>query len=263
MDMGDYVQAELESRALVEDGQPIEARRAGYTQLSHFYPLVGKYREALRALDRRADFFWQAKDTGGAAMIYAMKAFYRASSGHSVEEAHKELERIRPVESRVTHPSYWGYKFLFAAQTKNQSMMESTTRPAFEAFARASILLSRRECAEGERLVDSLRSSPGFWRTMLYSYLAECQLSQGRTNDAIQSYEMVGKIADYNWGFKAVFYPKSLYQLGILYEKKGNKKLAVEHYEKLLAVWKNADDNLPELVDTKARLTKLKGVAAK
>lgn len=263
MDMGDYAQAELESRALIEDGQPIEARTAGYAQLSHFYPLVGKYREALRALDRRIDFFWQAKDTGGAAMGYAMKAFYRASAGQPLEEGLKELERVRAIESRVIRASYWGYKFLFAAQTKNQLMMENIKSFPEPLFARAIILLSRRDCAEGERLVDSLRSLSGFWRTILYSYLAECQFIQGRTDDAIQSYEMIGKIADYEWGFKAVFYPKSLYQLGLLHEKKGNKKLAIEHYEKLLALWKNADENLPELVDAKARLAKLRGVASK
>ena len=60
------------------------------------------------------------------------------------------------------------------------------------------------------------------------------------------------------WG-RAVFYPKSFYLLGKLCEKKGDKAQAIKSYEKLLELWKNADRDLPELIDTQARLIRLKG----
>jgi hypothetical protein len=42
-----------------------------------------------------------------------------------------------------------------------------------------------------------------------------------------------------------------------LYEKKGDKAKAVEHYKKFLEIWKNADPDLPEPGLAKARLAAL------
>ena len=60
-----------------------------------------------------------------------------------------------------------------------------------------------------------------------------------------------------------MYYPKSLYLLGKIYEKKGDQKVAIENYEKFLDLWKAADKDLPELIDAKARLANLKGVATR
>jgi len=39
--------------------------------------------------------------------------------------------------------------------------------------------------------------------------------------------------------------------------------VAIENYEKFLDLWKAADKDLPELIDAKPRLAKLKGVATR
>jgi tetratricopeptide (TPR) repeat protein len=44
-----------------------------------------------------------------------------------------------------------------------------------------------------------------------------------------------------------------------LYEQKGDRRQAILSYQKALEQWKNADKDLPELVDAKERLAKLKG----
>ena len=51
--------------------------------------------------------------------------------------------------------------------------------------------------------------------------------------------------------------------MGNIYEKKGDKKLAVESYQKFLDLWKNADKGIQELIDAKERLARLKGITAK
>jgi hypothetical protein len=38
----------------------------------------------------------------------------------------------------------------------------------------------------------------------------------------------------------------------------GEKQLARKNYEEFLNLWKNADGDLPELIDAKARLAKIK-----
>ena len=47
-------------------------------------------------------------------------------------------------------------------------------------------------------------------------------------------------------------------RLGELYETKGDRKRAVECYEKLIALWKNADPELqPRVADARQRLARL------
>ncbi len=58
------------------------------------------------------------------------------------------------------------------------------------------------------------------------------------------------------YGFE---YVKSTYLLGEIYEQKGDKARAIEHYQKFLTLLKEADPGLPELEDARKRLAGLKG----
>jgi len=60
-----------------------------------------------------------------------------------------------------------------------------------------------------------------------------------------------------------VFYPKSFYFLGKIYEAKSDNQLAIKNYEKFLDLWKDADEDLPDLIDAKKRLAKLKEMSNK
>lgn len=44
------------------------------------------------------------------------------------------------------------------------------------------------------------------------------------------------------------------YLLGLLYDQQDKKGKAKEHFKKLVEVWRDADDNLPQLIDAKKRL---------
>jgi hypothetical protein len=46
--------------------------------------------------------------------------------------------------------------------------------------------------------------------------------------------------------------------LAKLYEKKNWEGKAIEHYERFLELWKDADEGLPKLEDAKKRLANLK-----
>ena len=45
--------------------------------------------------------------------------------------------------------------------------------------------------------------------------------------------------------------------MGKVYKQKGDKNLALKSYTKFLDMWKNADEDLPELIDAKERLKNL------
>jgi tetratricopeptide (TPR) repeat protein len=53
-------------------------------------------------------------------------------------------------------------------------------------------------------------------------------------------------------------YAISLYSLGKIFEQQGQKERAIEHFERFLDLWKNADPGMPEVDDAKARLAALK-----
>ena len=57
---------------------------------------------------------------------------------------------------------------------------------------------------------------------------------------------------------RRIVHPKYHYELAKLYEQKNWEGKAIEHFEKFLDLWKDADEGLPELDDAKKRLTDLK-----
>jgi len=58
------------------------------------------------------------------------------------------------------------------------------------------------------------------------------------------------------------FFTKSYYMLDKIYQEQGLKKEAIEHYSKFLEIWKDADENLPELIDGKKQLNKMQKMAS-
>jgi len=46
--------------------------------------------------------------------------------------------------------------------------------------------------------------------------------------------------------------------LGKIYEQQGSRTKAIEHYDKFLDLWKDADPGISEVEDAKKRLSELK-----
>ena len=86
--------------------------------------------------------------------------------------------------------------------------------------------------------------------------LARAYREKGKLNKAIAEYERLITF-DPNSKDRRLIYPKYHYRLAKLYEEKGWITKAIKQYEKFLEIWKNADKDLPELIDAKARLALL------
>jgi tetratricopeptide (TPR) repeat protein len=76
--------------------------------------------------------------------------------------------------------------------------------------------------------------------------LAQAYLEFGRWDEAIAEYERVLRINPN--------YPLAEYHLGQAYERKGANEQARAAYERFLQIWKDADVDIPEVVEAKRRL---------
>jgi hypothetical protein len=56
---------------------------------------------------------------------------------------------------------------------------------------------------------------------------------------------------------RSLINPLYHFRVAEIYERKGNKAKAAEHYKKFLEIWKDADPELPEPGLAKARLAAL------
>jgi tetratricopeptide (TPR) repeat protein len=86
--------------------------------------------------------------------------------------------------------------------------------------------------------------------------LARAYLKNGDVDAAIAEYEKM-IVFDPKGHDRLLIHPKYRYLLAKLYEEKGEVAKAIEQYEAFLELWKDADPDLPELVDAKKRLLSL------
>ncbi len=143
-----------------------------------------------------------------------------------------------------------------------------------------NLILSQHDLLHGELLIaaDSLEQAitigenmkplemPGFWwqHTTVYNWsvykdvLARAYHKNGNIDKAIAEYE---RLIAFDPDTKERFlkHPKYHYRLAKLYEEKGATQKAITEYERFLDIWKDADEDLPELIDAKKRYANLLG----
>jgi tetratricopeptide (TPR) repeat protein len=100
-------------------------------------------------------------------------------------------------------------------------------------------------------------------QTIIYNFpflkdvLARAYQQKGEIDKAIKEYEQLITF-DPKSEERYLVHPKYYYRLGKLYEAKGLPYRAIEHYEKFLDLWKDADPGIAEVEDARKRLAGLK-----
>jgi len=86
-------------------------------------------------------------------------------------------------------------------------------------------------------------------RTFFVNALGEAHSKMGELDKAVEKFEAVLEINPN--------YAHTHYLLGLVYEKKGRKEQARQHFQKFLEIWKEADEDLPQLTKAQRRLKEL------
>ena len=267
---GEYSQAESELQSLTHDSQPLQMKRFASERLASLYPYRGKYQESMRYLDKAIEFYWQLKDTSGAARTMMGKAILLVLQRNDLNGAVILAERTYSLQSGIQDPNYWAQRAELYVYRRDIPAAESIFVKRFSSikwvdpFYRTLIYSTNHECSKAEVYLDTVLNAAFDNLKIFVLYpTAECQFDAGQSDKAMMLLSRLRTIYDNGGGYRGLYYPKSFYLTGRIYEKKGDKKLAVENFEKFLSLWKDADKDLPELIDAKSRLAKLKGVASK
>jgi tetratricopeptide (TPR) repeat protein len=91
----------------------------------------------------------------------------------------------------------------------------------------------------------------------LKDVFARVYYKKGDIDKAIAEYERLITF-DPQSQQRFLIHPKYHYRLAKLYEEKGKKEKAISEYKIFLNIWKDADKDLPELIDAQKRLARLK-----
>ncbi len=86
--------------------------------------------------------------------------------------------------------------------------------------------------------------------------LAQAYEKAGDLGNAGMEYEKITRLTSGRLIYGDV-YARAYYRLGIIAEKQGQRAKAIEHYQKFLSLWKDADPGLTEVADARQRLSKL------
>jgi tetratricopeptide (TPR) repeat protein len=261
---GNYAQAETELKALLAASMPAAAKKAGYGGLANHYAFLGRMQEWKRMIDERLKLATEEKDTAGIINNHLFRFIVHWNVRKNPQDAKKELELIAPLQPARRPPSV-GNLTLVCAYLGDVAAVDSLARP-FLKFVRQGYLSiaygARHECELEATLLDSamrIGTVPDFLALGYYG-LAECQFEAGQFDKAFVALNKLFEIKELP---RTSEYPFCLLLRGKLYDKKGDRKLAVENYENFLSVWKDADKDLPDYIDAKARLANLRKVASK
>jgi tetratricopeptide (TPR) repeat protein len=122
---------------------------------------------------------------------------------------------------------------------------------------KAEIELAKGQFEEG---VNSYEMAASLRADMVDDGLAYAYLKIGNLDKAIEKYTAFIQAATDVLGYEGQeLWILSHYQLGILYERKGESAEAAKYYERFLEIWKDADAGIPEVADARKRLAGLKG----
>ena len=269
----EYEKAEAEFKKLLQSRRHLSEQRDGYISLAVLYAYLGKYREVIKMMDKIIEIDLNFGDETDLARRYAEKAFWFLVGWNDVENAKRAIEK--GLESKnaadMKFYSYLCLSYLMSGEYE-KALSIAKTKLLWIVF-RDFLVRAYVHRAKGdydEAIKDfQMVTQLGHVHDKVYSgyNLALCYLETGQNEKAIEALHRMQRIY---WAgtrlvssFRAEFYPKSFYLLGKIYEKQGDKQLAIESYEKFFNLWRHADKDLPELLEAKVRLAELKGMSKK
>jgi len=242
-----YLQGKFsESERLIEDakdvieklGNQIWHLRAYHSARANIYLKTGKIQDAVEEFDKLWDIAVELEDLYTRIEALEGKGFAYLKL-KEMDRAQEVANELLPLLEKETN------KKLMRHYYRLVGMIECEKKNFSEAIDHLKKALSLVSAGPQD-------FPPDFIEPLARAYFREGDMDRAR-----EEYEKITRITIGRLGHGDI-YAKSFYMLGQIYEQQGKKTKAIEHYEKFLSLWKDADPGLPEVEDAKKRLAGLK-----
>ncbi len=255
--------------------------------LGCFNMYEGRYREAAAEYQKVINLAHEKKNAGRE--IRARLVLGRFYSGQGkFPEAIKEFSNVRELSREVYGKSYntWPIRadYYSGVTAIRQGDFDEAMATAerikdyimsnhyddilldFYYMLLAEINVKKAQHTEASSMINEVSHNSRMNFPRCRRLMADLLVLQGRIEKAIHAYLelydacMISYTA-FGGNFFDYFKERSMvhYRVAQLYEKKGDRQQAILYYQRALDQWKKADEDMPELMDVKARLASLKG----
>ena len=156
------------------------------------------------------------------------------------------------------------------AEKLNNLIVESTGKPGFNKRSKSEyfhlmgrIELKKKNFKEATDYFNQALALEPHGRQQSAEYirsLAMAYYESGEFEKAAEEYLRIAQLTTGRLEYGDI-YAKAFYMLGKINEQMGNKTKAIEHYEKFLDLWKDADPGIAEVEDARKRLAGLKDMS--
>jgi serine/threonine protein kinase/lipopolysaccharide biosynthesis regulator YciM len=254
MALGKVNEAEAMFKSLIAKGERGSSVR--YGKLADVYRFTGRVKDAIWALNKVIETGFKDKDTSRIAFGYIERAFTMMRFYNDKERGLMEVKNVYRIASGVRNPIVWSNLAVALTFAGHAEMIDKKMLAIPEArnFFLGLDYSLKHECEKAKPLFEAV---PVQYLPYALGPLAECQLEAGMLDDALST---VTKLRGLMSARGTETYSRSYYLLGKIYEKKNEPTPAIQNLETFLDIWKNADKDLPDYVDAKTRLAKLKSV---
>ena len=222
------------SRAILEKSPALQ------TSLANLYLKTGEFDKALKKIDQVPEDAVKNERVSGQILLLHRKGLAQIGL-KSIPDAQRTAEELKIlIQNSLFKKAIRYYQHLMGMiEMKRENYPE-----AIDYFQEAISLLPY------------TRSRARDYRAWFMNSLAQAYYEAGDLEKARGEYEKIISLT-YPRLWDGDIYAKSFYMLGNIYERMGKKAEAIEHYEKFLDLWKDADPGIYEVEDAKNKLVGL------
>jgi len=276
---GDLNKAEKEYQRLLETKEQV-AHLSGREILGALYLLQGSFEKAKDELKHGIELANKLNQTGWKWNFHSRIAFLYLKSGEPEEalnEFNKAWDNAVQVDTlgRRRGILYWKGRTYLEMKSMNEAKKKAVELREFieRGMNKKSIRLYYHlkgmielEKENFSKAIEHFKRAISLLPHQHYDYtshaifndnLALAYYKSRELEKAQEEYEKITQLTTGRLDYGDI-YAKSFYMLGKIHEQQGNKAKAIEHYEKFLDLWKNADPGIAEVEDAKKRVAGLK-----
>jgi tetratricopeptide (TPR) repeat protein len=276
--MEDFVNAEVAYQRLLQLEEPRQHLR-GMRHLISLNLALGKFGQMMKYAKRAVELSGRIgeKEYEAEFHIHLANAYLKSGkTENALSECEKAMGASLEVDSYTWQRNFLHFRGLILVEMEAFKEAEETADDLktlidlsmnkkgmrFYYHLMGQIELSKGNIPKAlKHLGDAISLLPFHHQVDQYAFifepLAQTHFSSGNIDKAEELYKEIKSIT-IDRVFVGEAYAKSFYMLGKIYEEQGRTAKTIEHYNKFLDLWKDADPGIVEVEDARKRLAGLR-----